>query len=233
MNNCESPRLLVAIVDRGKHKRLEGIFSEKQVSFQYLVNAMGTASSELLRAFGLSGTEKTIGICVMERYKARKVMNSLLERMEMMTPGHGVAFTLPLSAIGKSIAQVFENNERSERQEVCMDKETQELKHELVIAIVDNGFSEKVMDSARAAGARGGTVVHARQASIDETVKFFGISLQPDKEMIFIITEKAKKVELMKAIGKACGMCTNAHGVVVSLPIDECVGLTPLGTARK
>ena len=103
-----------------------------------------------------------------------------------------------------------------------------ELKHELVIAIVDNGYSEEVMEVARAEGVRGGTVLHARQAAVKEASKFFGISLQPDKEMILIIVGEAHKIELMRSISKALGMRSGAHGLVISLPIDSCAGLTPI-----
>ena len=36
------------------------------------------------------------------------------------------------------------------------------FKHEVILCIVNNGFSEAVMDAAREAGARGGTIIHAR-----------------------------------------------------------------------
>ena len=101
-------------------------------------------------------------------------------------------------------------------------------KHELVIAVVNNGHSDEVMEVARASGVRGGTVLHARQTAIKEASKFFGISLQPDKEMIFIIVEETQKIELMQSISKAFGMRTDAHGVVISVPIESCAGLTPV-----
>ena len=236
MSSVESPRLLIAVVDRCKHTQLEDILREKQVSFQYLVNAIGTARSEILNVLGLSEREKTIGLCIAHRCKARRVMDSIVERMEMMRPGHGIIFTVPLSGVSKCIVRAFEteNKKYAERQENHMEHtETHgKLKHELVIAIVNNGYSEEVMDVARAAGVRGGTVLHARQAAIEEASKFFGISLQPDKEIILIIAEEAHKVELMRSIGKTFGMLTSARGFVVSVPIESCAGLTPIDPAQ-
>ncbi|MCL2010824.1 MAG: hypothetical protein FWG71_09835 [Synergistaceae bacterium] len=232
MSNQASPYLLVAVVNRVKNKRLEEIFREKHVPFQYLLNAVGTARSEVLKVLGLSGSEKTIGLCVTQRYKARQVMTSVLERMEMTRPGQGIVFTVPLSGVSKSIARVFEaeNEEYAEGRESHMERtETQsELKRELVLVIVDNGYSEEVMTAARTAGARGGTVLHARQTALDETAKFFGISLQSDKEMVLIVIEEAQKVELMQSIVTACGIRTDARGLVISLPIESCAGLTPI-----
>ena len=99
-------------------------------------------------------------------------------------------------------------------------------KHDLVLAIVNTGYSEDVMAAARKAGARGGTIVHARQSEPDKASRFFGIALQPDKELVLIVIEKSHKIGLLKAVNKACGMHTGAHGLVISLPVDSCAGLT-------
>ena len=55
------------------------------------------------------------------------------------------------------------------------------FKHEVILCIVNNGFSEAVMDAARAAGAQGGTVIHARGTANKEAEQFFNISIQPEK----------------------------------------------------
>ena len=34
--------------------------------------------------------------------------------------------------------------------------------HDLILTIVDRGFADDVMDAAKSAGARGGTILHAR-----------------------------------------------------------------------
>ena len=226
MNEYESPLLLIAVVDHNKHKRLEDILIEKHVRFQYLISAMGTAHSEVLKAFGLSGTEKTVGLCVIQRGKARQVMTSVTERLEMTSPGHGIVCTIPLSGVSKSIARAFEaeNNEHAEDNHM-EHSETNGEKYEMVIAITDNGYSEEVMDAARSVQARGGTVLHARQTAVGDAAKFFGIALQPDKEMIMIMIEKSRKLELMQAISKVCGMHTDAHGLVIALPVESCAGL--------
>ena len=61
------------------------------------------------------------------------------------------------------------------------------MTHELIICIVNTGFTDVVMDAAKEAGARGGTVVHGRGTANKEAEEFFGISVQPDKEMVMIL----------------------------------------------
>ena len=59
----------------------------------------------------------------------------------------------------------------------------EEHKHELIVCIVNAGFSQNVMESARAAGAQGGTILRARGSANPEAEEFFSINIQPDKEV--------------------------------------------------
>ena len=54
--------------------------------------------------------------------------------------------------------------------------------HELIICIVNNGFSDTVMEAAKEAGARGGTVLNARGTANKEAEAFFHIAIQPEKK---------------------------------------------------
>ena len=55
------------------------------------------------------------------------------------------------------------------------------MKHEMILCIVNTGFSDIVMDAAKEVGARGGTVLHARGTANKEAEEFFHITIQPDK----------------------------------------------------
>ncbi|MCL2774681.1 MAG: hypothetical protein FWD71_15240 [Oscillospiraceae bacterium] len=254
MNNINTtPKVLVTIIDRGDTKRLEELLNEKHAHFRYMFDGMGTANSEILKAFGLSGTEKTVCLCLETSIRARSVMTSVVERLSLTKPGNGISFILQVSGISASISQVFERiknmrsqydcynkNERHEDIMQNMQKNRQETeisgisgrtenpeddRYELVVSVVNQGFSEILMESAKAAGARGGTIIHARRMGVDEDVKFFGISVQAEKELVAIVILRSRKKELMQAITKACGIHTGAHGIVLSLPIESCAGL--------
>lgn len=226
------PKLLVVIIDRDNNKRLEDILGEKHVVFHYMFNGMGTASSEILKAFGLSGTEKSICICMEPEMKIKPLMTAVVERLELVNPGHGVAFVIPVSGISATISNIFnvELKEHKERLDDWMDREAdkihEEARFELVVAVINQGYSDDLMDAARTAGARGGTIVHARRSGNEDMVKFFGISLQAEKEIVGILIPRDKKRELMQAIGKSCGMLTEARGIIFSLPVEACAGIS-------
>lgn len=226
-----APRLLITIVDRSSSSKLEDILREKHVHFHYMFNGMGTASSEMLKAFGLSGTEKTVCICMEPSFKTRHLMTAVMERMELAHPGNGIVMAIPISGISASISNEFlkdlqEHSERwTEYMEQHAEKANAEARYELVVAIVNQGYSDDVMDAARAFGARGGTIVNARRTGIEDAVKFFGVSLQAEKEIVAILIPKTVKKELMQAVSKHCGMKTEARGIVISLPVESCAGI--------
>ena len=98
-------------------------------------------------------------------------------------------------------------------------------KFELVIALVNTGFTELVMDAAREAGAHGGTVVHARGTGNKEMEKRFGVVVTPDKEMVLILVNKKISDKVLEAIYKQAGLQTKGQGIAFSLPVSDVVGL--------
>ena len=96
--------------------------------------------------------------------------------------------------------------------------------HEAILCIVNSGFSEAVMDAAKKAGARGGTVVKAKGTGA-EIAKFFGVSISEEKEMVYIVASRKGRDDIMRAIMEKAGRNTEAHGVVFSLPVDKVIGI--------
>ena len=101
----------------------------------------------------------------------------------------------------------------------------QGTKRELLMVISNQGYSEMVMDAARAAGAAGGTVIHARGTGTESAEKFFGVSLASEKDIIYIVTSKEKKNAIMSAIMKNAGMETPAKAIAFTLPVTDTAGL--------
>lgn len=94
-------------------------------------------------------------------------------------------------------------------------------KNELVVCIVNAGYSENVMTAARAAGAQGGTIIRGRGTANPEAEEFFNIPIQPDKEMILILVPADAKDEVMKSIYRNEGLATAAGAFVFSLPVTR------------
>ena len=98
---------------------------------------------------------------------------------------------------------------------------------ELVVCIVNAGFSQNVMEAARAAGAQGGTILRARGSANPEAEEFFNISIQPDKEMLLILVPKGIKDEVIRAVYKDAGLGQEAQGIAFSLPVNRTTTIKP------
>lgn len=97
--------------------------------------------------------------------------------------------------------------------------------YQIVICIVNTGFSPVVMDAARDAGARGGTIIHGRGTANSKAEKLFQIVVQPDKEIVLIIVKSEIKDAVMSAVNENAGLDTEGQGIAFSLPIDRTIGL--------
>lgn len=97
--------------------------------------------------------------------------------------------------------------------------------YEIIIAIINEGFSDVVMNAARDSGARGGTITHARGTGTKEMEKKYGIVITPQKEMIYILVNSKIRDDVMTAINKVAGTDTNGQGIIFSLPVSDVSGL--------
>lgn len=91
----------------------------------------------------------------------------------------------------------------------------------LITVIVNHGYADDVMAAARKAGAKGGTILNARGTGTEEDVKFFGISLVPEKEMLLIVAETETVPALLKAINEVPDISQPGGGVVYHMNIER------------
>lgn len=224
-------QLLVAIVDRSKNKRVTEILQHKHVHLHYVLLAEGTASSEVMDLLGLGSIDKAVTLCIAPQSFTPALLAALDEGLGLAGAGKGIAFTVPLSGVSSSVFQLLdkEMQERVHGIQQQMEKEVEKMSvgasHDLILALINQGCSEDLMAAAKTAGATGGTVIHARRIGAEESAKFFGIAIQAEKEVVAILTSRDKKKEIMKAIGRSCGMKSEAKGLCISLPVDDIVGL--------
>lgn len=110
------------------------------------------------------------------------------------------------------------------------DSSTPEMKfdHELIMAVINEGHTDPVMDAARSAGAAGGTVLHAKGTGGKLSEKFLGVSLADEKEVVLIVSKSSEKAAIMRAIAEQTGVDTPAGAIAFSLPISSVAGLRVL-----
>ena len=98
-----------------------------------------------------------------------------------------------------------------------------DTRYELLLVIANQGYTGSIMDAARAAGAGGGTVIHAKGTGMEGAAPFLGMELVNEKELVLIVSRTAQKNRIMKAIMD--GADRRAGAIVFSLPVTDTAGL--------
>lgn len=100
--------------------------------------------------------------------------------------------------------------------------------HKLIVAIVKRGWSERILNGAKKAGARGGTIIHGRGSGIHEQKKLLGIPIEPEKEIILILIHKDKAQDVLRAVVEAGQMEKPGTGVGFVIDVEKVVGIVHL-----
>ena len=215
--------MMVTITNRSIGSRMLSFYKENELAVNLNMLGAGTANSDVLDYFGLEATEKAVMFAVVTREMWRKLKRGLQKKMNIDVPGTGIAFIIPFASIGgKKALQFFTDRQNFEKEEESILKETE---YELIIVILNQGYSNLVMDAAREKGAGGGTVIHAKGTGMEQAEKFMGVSLASEKEIIFIVAKKTQKNDIMKAVMEQAGMQSKAKSIVFSLPVTDTAGL--------
>ncbi len=104
-------KLLVTIVNRSKTEFYADLIQSFDVNLQSIVLAQGTADANMLRYLGLTNTEKSVILSVVQTEKLPDALDTLDEKFKTVKDGKGIAFTMPLtSVIGKLLFGFLSNN---------------------------------------------------------------------------------------------------------------------------
>ena len=220
-------KLLVVIINPDNSQKLTNVFNQNGVQLIFKFQASGTADSEILDYLGLGTSHKVVSLCILPDHKCPDLIKTLTREFKLKAPGNGIVFTLPTTGACLSFFKILhtdltpfiENQSESE-----VKKMKCESSHEIIISVVNPGYSEDLMSAAKTAGATGGTVFHARQISND-VAKVLGITLQGEREIVAIITKKEKRIDIMKAISSKFGISSEARGLVLSIPVSDIAGI--------
>lgn len=212
--------LMITITDRGRSGEFAAWYQSQGIPLVLTLFGRGTATTEILDCLGLEATEKAALLCVAPH--SPRLARRAARELWLDIPGRGILMTVPVSSIGGAAARDYLLQEEAE------ESVEKELTHELIIVITNQGYTDRVMDAARAAGATGGTSVHAKGTGTELAKKFFGVSIAAEKELVFILAKAEDRKPIMKAVMGQAGMQTEARSVVFSLPVSDIAGLRQL-----
>ncbi len=215
---------VMTILDRNKRDKLGKISRSMGLRMDLSMLGRGTAPKELLTMRGLQPTEKVIMMTAADRDTLKKLVHQTKQELYIDIPGNGIMLAVPVKSAGGAQALAYLAGENMTNQE----KPTMNFEYELIYVILNEGYSDDVMDAARSAGAAGGTVISAKGTGIKQAEKFQGITLANEKEIILIVAKSSAKAGIMRTIIEKTGIQTKAGAICFSLPVSQVEGLRRL-----
>lgn len=212
----DDSKLLCCIVDRYKGSKVLRTAKKAGITGGTVFFGKGTINNRILEVLGLNDCVKEIVIMAADSLTAVNAAQKIVKEHAFHKPGHGIAFITSLTCVfGCSNIKPSEKN---------INKEDTVM-YQSVITIVDKGNADDVIEAAKAAGARGATVINARGSGVHETEVVFAMPIEPEKEIVLIITEKKSVENIVTSIREKVGIDEPGKGVLFVSSLDAVYGL--------
>ena len=98
--------------------------------------------------------------------------------------------------------------------------------YQLIVTIVNKGMAGKVIAASKKAGAKGGTVLYGRGTGIHEQAKIFGITIEPEKEIVLTLIREDKCKETLDKIVADVDLAKPGKGIAFVIPVENVLGIS-------
>ncbi len=206
--------MFFVIVNRGRANAVLHRAQEYGATEGTIFLAEGTVQSRVLETIGLTNIEKEILMIPASRGLCEQLHEKLSEELLFHKRNSGIAFTIPFK---RRQPQSGGEEENSSAAQV-------DPPYFCIIIIVDKGRDRACMKAARAAGARGGTLIRGRGAGIP-TDFYFPLVIEPQKDILLIISTREKVPHIRGKILSDLELEKTGSGIIFTLPVSRVSGL--------
>ena len=207
--------MLVVIVEHNKASKVLHLADEKGVTASVAMLGRGTASRTIFDYLGLNDKKKAVLMLFGKTEEIMDLADYLVEKLEMNKPNHGIAYI-------ESAFNVFGTEDNANGSENIKRGENM---YNAIYTIVEKGNADDVIEAAQKGGSRGGTVMHARGSGSEEARKVFNMLIEPEKEIVLIISEEAKTKDIVESIRKETQIEEEGKGIIFITRVEQTYGL--------
>ena len=223
-------KLLVGIINKEDEKSFTEVVNECATALHFSGIGHGTANSNYMNYFGFNEIDKIVTMSLIPDTLEHEILSQVGHALKLYLVGRGIAFTIPLSGISNIINDAIlggeDKIEKSTRSKAPISKKKgKEKMHELVIAVVNNKYTDVAIEAAKGAGATGATVFHTKSINNAKAEQAIGTSVSAETDSVFFLTTREYKAKIMEAIRDAAGLKTEGGAIIFSLPVDDLVGI--------
>jgi nitrogen regulatory protein PII len=215
----EHPFLIMTLIlSEHQCQKFVRIAKEKDIRSGIIVLGKGTVKSATLSLLGIKSQKKEVINILLEKGKAKEVLDFFAKELQLHEPSHGIAYTTPVITAG----QIINNNQSTWNTVQGMEGESMFKK---LTVVVNRGMAEDVMDIARKSGVNGGTIIHGRGTGSEFTTKFFGMDIEPEKELVMILMPSDLIGKVVNDLFQELQLGIPGNGILFVEPIEEVRGL--------
>lgn len=222
----EAVKLIISIVERGKGVSMQKLYAGHQVFLHLQCAGRGTATSEIMDILGLGSSEKDVVLSFASAPSAQQLLYDLDNDLRGSTGTSGIVFDLPLTGLNNLTAAAVNfyaaQSKKGSGGDTAMEHAGENT---LILVTCNRGHTDEVMATAKGQGARGGTVVKARLAGLEELEQAYDVDLEAEREIVAIVVPRDMRGPIMQAVNAAHGLRCPAQAILCSLPIDQIVRL--------
>jgi nitrogen regulatory protein PII len=208
--------LICVIVNFGLGSRALSLARRNGISGGTIMLGRGTVENRWLKLLELTDIRKEVVLMVSEGSIGKKALAAIDDKLHFSKPNHGIAFTMPIEAVIGAGRAEYESN--------VADGGNGGM-YKAVFVVVDKGRGERVMDVAKEAGARGGTIINARGSGIHETATFLNMEIEPEKEIVLMLVQTALAETIVEAIRSNLKIDEPGQGILFVQAVSETYGL--------
>lgn len=99
--------------------------------------------------------------------------------------------------------------------------------------MVKPNLTDQIVDSAKAVGATGATIIPASGTGAGEAKTFFGLSLDIRTEIVLFLVHETIVEAILNAIKEAGRFSEPGTGIAMVLPIEQTVGMESQNSRNK
>lgn len=180
------------------------------------VLARGTVSSGLLLKLGITSDRRTMLSTHGTSENISEALSRLTKSLRIDKPGNGIAYI--------TNAYIPCDNEQAGGLNQSKDIEEKSMFVKITV-VVDRGKAQDVMSLARAKGAKGGTIIHGRGSGEKEIHKIFGIEVEEEKELVFILVPKDLSEAITAELVEKLELNQQNKGILFIEDVVSVVGL--------
>ncbi|MCI8687994.1 MAG: hypothetical protein HFF57_06715 [Lawsonibacter sp.] len=220
----ESMKVILSIVERGQGAAMLRLYRKRYVPIHIQCTGKGTATSEIMDILGLGSSEKDVVLSFAAASAAKKLLHDLDNELRGRTGGAGIVVSIPVSALNSLVANLAAYHAESlkEKEE---DREMERTENSLILVVCARGCTDDVMSTAKAHGARGGTVIKGRLSGREELEEAYEVDLKAEREIVAIVVPTGLRGPIMEAINAEHGLRSEAQAALCALPIEQIVRL--------